>query len=363
MGQIRLVFKHRDRVSKNMSLVHAPKQFPISSVLALKIILQLLQPFVQMEWPYLQLLFSRGLLSRSNGGRIILWMLHMSFFFFSSICTLINKVIFIRLGYQKKGWTDGEISIEWIKIFDKKTHAKANGKYWLLVVDGHNSYYTSKFLRYAHKNQIIVICYPTHATHLYQGLDVIVFSVLKTYLSDEQDKQFWETGLPINKNNFLHILWKAWICALTPDIIKTAFQKTAIHPFDPSVIQSHQLALSKETSCKAYLPVALPHSNVTSIITDMLHKLQLAPDIDANGSSEPSGDSGALSHSETFINHEVMEEMPVARPSWPQITRSATQSTKPSNLPPAHTPSKLPPSQPTSTSTDPPLQEKHICFY
>lgn len=31
------------------------------------------------------------------------------------------------LGYSKKGWTNGEIGVEWIKTFDKNTSAKAKG--------------------------------------------------------------------------------------------------------------------------------------------------------------------------------------------------------------------------------------------
>ncbi|KAF9226953.1 hypothetical protein BS17DRAFT_635620, partial [Gyrodon lividus] len=43
------------------------------------------------------------------------------------------------LGYFKKGWTDGEIGVEWIKDFDKCTKEKANRQNHLLIVDGHNS--------------------------------------------------------------------------------------------------------------------------------------------------------------------------------------------------------------------------------
>ena len=44
-----------------------------------------------------------------------------------------------RIGYSKKGWTNGEIGVEWMKEFDRHTKAKANGHYCLLLVDGHNS--------------------------------------------------------------------------------------------------------------------------------------------------------------------------------------------------------------------------------
>jgi hypothetical protein len=54
-----------------------------------------------------------------------------------------SNLPFARLGYTKKGWIDGEISVEWIKLFDKHTATKAaGGKYQLLLIDGHNSHYT-----------------------------------------------------------------------------------------------------------------------------------------------------------------------------------------------------------------------------
>ena len=51
-----------------------------------------------------------------------------------------------RLGYSKKGWTDGEIGLAWIKDFDARTKEKANGESRLLLVDGHNSHYTADLL-------------------------------------------------------------------------------------------------------------------------------------------------------------------------------------------------------------------------
>ncbi|KIK36680.1 hypothetical protein CY34DRAFT_26268 [Suillus luteus UH-Slu-Lm8-n1] len=53
------------------------------------------------------------------------------------------------IGYSKKGWTDGEIGVEYIKDFDKRTKVKANGWDRLHIVDGHNSHYTLGFLKYA----------------------------------------------------------------------------------------------------------------------------------------------------------------------------------------------------------------------
>lgn len=99
------------------------------------------------------------------------------------LAQLINS-----LGYFQKGWTDGEIGALWIQHFNQQTHTKAKGCARVLLVDGHNSHYTWAFLEYAQEHNIHVLCYPAHSTHVYQGLNVAVFSVLKRFWSEERDR-------------------------------------------------------------------------------------------------------------------------------------------------------------------------------
>ena len=61
--------------------------------------------------------------------------------------------------------------------FEKATCDKANGCACLLVIDGHNLHFTKAFLEHAYKHNIHVLCYTSHATHVYQGINVAVFSV------------------------------------------------------------------------------------------------------------------------------------------------------------------------------------------
>ena len=101
-----------------------------------------------------------------------------------------------------KGWTNGAISIEWIKYFDQNTSVKANGCYHLLLMNGHNSHYTCSFFKYAYTHKII---YTAHSIHVLQGLNVVVFVTLKHCLCEEQDKWESETGEKFSKTNFLGI--------------------------------------------------------------------------------------------------------------------------------------------------------------
>ncbi|KAI5821518.1 DDE-domain-containing protein, partial [Schizophyllum commune Tattone D] len=159
------------------------------------------------------------------------------------------------LGYSKKGWTTGEIGVEWIKDFDNQTKAKAAGRPHLLLVDGHNSHYTRAFLSYAREANIRVLCYPAHTTHVLQGLDVVIFSSLKKAIRGERDAYERSTGDMFSKTNFLGIYGRAHIQVMKPDTIKSAFRATGVCPFDRTVITPEMMAASKETSCQGALPV------------------------------------------------------------------------------------------------------------
>ncbi|KAF5375698.1 hypothetical protein D9615_009380 [Tricholomella constricta] len=181
-----------------------------------------------------------------------------------------ENVLKASLGHQKKGYTDGEIGVEWIKNFDRQTKEKANGRRRLLLVDGHNSHYTRGFLEHARVNQIRVLCYPSHATHLYQGLDVVIFSVLKKRWSHHRDQYERERGHPVKKTNFIKVYALAHAEALTVRNIEAAFEKTGVVPFNPEVITEEMMAPSRTTSIQSILPIAPP--SPVRALTDMIHR-------------------------------------------------------------------------------------------
>ena len=154
---------------------------------------------------------------------------------------------------------DCELAVLWLTHFEKHTAKKANGHARLLVVDGHNSHYSFEFLDYARSHKIHVLCYPAHTTHVYQGLDVVVFSVLKQCWAEERTK--WEAGGgEVLKETFLTIYGAAHIQTLSPVLVKKAFEKTSIWPFNPNIIPAEMMAPSKETSRKGHLPFTLSTS-------------------------------------------------------------------------------------------------------
>ena len=162
----------------------------------------------------------------------------------------------------------------WLKHFDGYTKKKANGQAHLLIVDSHNSHYSFEFLDYAHTQRIHVLCYPAHTTHIYQGLDVVKFSVLKRHWVEEKTR--WEeNGGEVTKETFLKIYGKVHIRMLTPELIQKAFKKTGVVPFNPDVISAEMMAPSKETSLEGPLPLAPPTPVRTAAA--LLHRLLHPP--------------------------------------------------------------------------------------
>ena len=178
---------------------------------------------------------------------------------------------FIKACYSKKGWTNGEISAEWMKHFDEQTTEKTKGRWHLLLVDGHNSHYTQSFLEYAASHWFYVLCYPAHGTHVYQGLDIVVFDVLKLYWMQAKEKWEREKRTTIDETNFLEIYGAAHMKAPTPKTIRMMFEKTGVVPFNPSIVTAEMMALSLESSYRSHLPLA--PSSPMKIIMDLMHDM------------------------------------------------------------------------------------------
>ena len=143
----------------------------------------------------------------------------------------------------------------------------------MLLVDGHNSHYTLELLEYARKHNIVIICYPAHTTHVLQGLDVVCFGAFKTFWTQETIRFERETGLRVQKENFLTPLSRAYVQGFTVTTVKKAFEKTGTWPFKRNAITAKMIAPSKETSIESHLPIEVPTllQNIAQTIPFMTH--------------------------------------------------------------------------------------------
>ena len=176
------------------------------------------------------------------------------------------------LGYLKKGWMDREIGVEYAKDFELQTWARVKGWMWVLYANGHNSHFMLGFLDHCQAHNIKVPCYAAHGTHVYQGLNVVVFGPLKAGYAKEWKTHLRKTGETISKENFLTVYGKMHATVLQPNLIKTAFWKTGIFPFNRDIITSNMMAPSHSTCFKVFTPIepSTPGCIVTNLLVDVL---------------------------------------------------------------------------------------------
>ena len=117
---------------------------------------------------------------------------------------------------------------------------------------------------------------------------------MKRKWSEARDEFEDNTGLAIDKTNFLAIYAEAHIKTLMKENILAAFRKTGVVPFNPNVITDEMMAPSLTSSIQATLP--LPLEGPTLIITDMIHGL-IARQVNADDT--PASASETVTRSKT----------------------------------------------------------------
>jgi hypothetical protein len=67
----------------------------------------------------------------------------------------------IYFSVSQSGWKNDDLGLAWLEqVFDPATKRKARRKYRLLILDGHGSHVTRRFLDYCDLNQILVLVFP-----------------------------------------------------------------------------------------------------------------------------------------------------------------------------------------------------------
>jgi hypothetical protein len=180
------------------------------------------------------------------------------------------------------GWIDNELAYQWlVKDFEPQTREKAGGRTRVLILDGHSSHHSAKFLRYAEQHNIIVLGYPPHCTHALQGLDVVCFARMKVAWKEAINNFEELHKRKVGKADFTELFGHAYLRAFTESTIQAAFRVTGIYPFNPDVIKPEQMKPAEATSVKAGFPLLQP-SPVRAVMAAFHHNPPTAFDVDAD---------------------------------------------------------------------------------
>jgi hypothetical protein len=163
------------------------------------------------------------------------------------------------IGVSENGWTNNELGLKWLELFEQHTAHRTKGIRRLLILDGHGSHGTPEFDLFCQEHSIITLCMPPHSSHLLQPLDVSCFAVLKRSYG-RQIEEYMRNGVNhIDKPDFLHAFKTARTEALTLANIKSSFAATGLVPYNPERV------LSKlHTQLKTPTPPSTSHGQTSA---------------------------------------------------------------------------------------------------
>jgi DDE superfamily endonuclease/Tc5 transposase DNA-binding domain len=138
--------------------------------------------------------------------------------------------------FSESGYSNDDISLVWLRHFNRVTSTKMQGLFRLLLLDGFSSHIEYDFVEYAQNNKIILFSFPPHTTHLLQPLDVVCFQPLKHYHAEAIDTAVRTGDTEFPKMEFLAIFEIIRRQTFKQSTVISAFRKTDIVPYNPSEV-------------------------------------------------------------------------------------------------------------------------------
>ncbi|XP_046681317.1 MFS-type transporter clz9-like [Homalodisca vitripennis] len=115
-------------------------------------------------------------------------------------------------------------------------------------MDSHGSHVGPEVIELAKQNEIYLMTFPAHTSHLFQPLDVGVYKSLKSVWA-----KLLNNHMLLNPNNmpsrshFHELFTPAFLESFTPLNIIHSFKKAGASPYNPNVLPAEALAPSRLT--------------------------------------------------------------------------------------------------------------------
>jgi hypothetical protein len=137
---------------------------------------------------------------------------------------------------SESGFTNDKLTLPWLKHFERYTANRTKGRYRMLIFDRYGSHVTQDFIKYCWEHRIRPFQLPPHSTHLIQPLDVGVFQKFKHEFKKCLREDVFYGASQITKTDFFFLFNKFSDRTFAPKLCKSAFRKTGLIPFNPSIV-------------------------------------------------------------------------------------------------------------------------------
>ncbi|XP_043468651.1 uncharacterized protein LOC122502578 [Leptopilina heterotoma] len=142
------------------------------------------------------------------------------------------------------GWMQDDNFLEFLKHFQKHTHASKENKV-LLVLDNHSSHIHINCLEYSKENGIVLLSFPPHCSHKLEPLESSCFGPLKKAINSSCDAWLRNNpGKTMKIQNIPSIIATSMPQAFTSGNIRDGFQKTGIFPMNRNIFTDLDFAPS-----------------------------------------------------------------------------------------------------------------------
>jgi hypothetical protein len=170
-----------------------------------------------------------------------------------------------KFSTSTSGWTSDNHAYEWLTTLFEPETRRNDGKRRLLLLDGHGSHLTARFIAFCIDKSIDLVVLPPHTSHILQPLDVGVFSPLKRALSTEIEKLFRLDTRRIPRIEWTEAYITARSRAFIPRSIESSFRASGIYPLSPITILS-TLRMPTPTSRVTPPPITTPNDLDRSLL-------------------------------------------------------------------------------------------------
>jgi hypothetical protein len=139
-----------------------------------------------------------------------------------------------RFSTSNSGWTSDSHAFEWIStVFEPATRPADPTLHRLLILDGHGSHITAKFIAHCMEHAIDLLVLPPHTSHKLQPLDVSVFSPLKRALAAETDAASRLDAGRVQRVDWTNMYIRAREKAFISANIISGWKATGLEPLSP----------------------------------------------------------------------------------------------------------------------------------
>ncbi|KAM5344596.1 hypothetical protein ACJ41O_013131 [Fusarium nematophilum] len=140
------------------------------------------------------------------------------------------------LATSPTGYINDIIAHEWIQHFEKLTRPANPTEKRLIVMDGCENHFAMEIFHFAQEHNIELFPFPPHLTHLLQPCDVGLFGLYKQWHQQILYREIADGNCTFGKADFLTHLQEARERTFKKSTILSAWEKSGISPFNPSVV-------------------------------------------------------------------------------------------------------------------------------